>query len=70
MIFFFSRHPDKNKDPGAEDMFIKITKSYEVSKKNLIYLSILSVYVMVPRLVPPKTFKNLTIASHISIYRI
>ncbi|XP_056129228.1 dnaJ homolog subfamily C member 16-like [Lampris incognitus] len=23
-------HPDKNKDPGAEDMFIKITKSYEV----------------------------------------
>lgn len=27
------RHPDKNKDPGAEDMFIKITKSYEVSEK-------------------------------------
>lgn len=25
------RHPDKNKNPGAEDMFIKITKSYEVS---------------------------------------
>lgn len=23
-------HPDKNKNPGAEDMFIKITKSYEV----------------------------------------
>ncbi|XP_071385000.1 dnaJ homolog subfamily C member 16 [Centroberyx affinis] len=23
-------HPDKNKDPGAEDMFIKITKSYEI----------------------------------------
>ncbi|KAJ8260294.1 hypothetical protein GJAV_G00179320 [Gymnothorax javanicus] len=23
-------HPDKNKDPGAEDMFIKISKSYEV----------------------------------------
>ena len=27
------RHPDKNKDPNAEDMFIKITKSYEVSEK-------------------------------------
>lgn len=24
------RHPDKNKNPEAEDMFIKITKSYEV----------------------------------------
>ncbi|KAM3877957.1 dnaJ homolog subfamily C member 16-like [Diretmus argenteus] len=23
-------HPDKNKDPGAEDMFIRITKSYEI----------------------------------------
>uniref|UniRef100_A0A3Q2E3E6 DnaJ (Hsp40) homolog, subfamily C, member 16 n=1 Tax=Cyprinodon variegatus TaxID=28743 RepID=A0A3Q2E3E6_CYPVA len=23
-------HPDKNKDPGAEDMFIKIIKSYEI----------------------------------------
>ncbi|KAM6928181.1 dnaJ homolog subfamily C member 16 [Xenentodon cancila] len=23
-------HPDKNKDPNAEDMFIKITKSYEI----------------------------------------
>ncbi|MGH0137340.1 UNVERIFIED_CONTAM: hypothetical protein FKN15_073940 [Acipenser sinensis] len=23
-------HPDKNKSPGAEDMFIKITKSYEL----------------------------------------
>ncbi|KAM9786043.1 dnaJ homolog subfamily C member 16 [Neosynchiropus ocellatus] len=23
-------HPDKNKDPGAEEMFIKITKSYEI----------------------------------------
>uniref|UniRef100_A0A673LRT6 DnaJ homolog subfamily C member 16 n=1 Tax=Sinocyclocheilus rhinocerous TaxID=307959 RepID=A0A673LRT6_9TELE len=23
-------HPDKNKSPGAEDMFIKITKSYEI----------------------------------------
>uniref|UniRef100_A0A8C7EYI3 DnaJ homolog subfamily C member 16 n=1 Tax=Oncorhynchus kisutch TaxID=8019 RepID=A0A8C7EYI3_ONCKI len=23
-------HPDKNNDPGAEDMFIKITKSYEI----------------------------------------
>ncbi|KAF7657869.1 hypothetical protein LDENG_00021420 [Lucifuga dentata] len=23
-------HPDKNKDPGAEDMFIKISKSYEI----------------------------------------
>ncbi|KAM9855108.1 dnaJ homolog subfamily C member 16 [Aulostomus maculatus] len=23
-------HPDKNKQPGAEDMFIKITKSYEI----------------------------------------
>jgi len=27
---FISRHPDKNKSPEAEDMFIKITKSYEV----------------------------------------
>lgn len=27
---FLDRHPDKNKDPSAEDMFIKITKSYEV----------------------------------------
>ncbi|MEQ2241035.1 DnaJ subfamily C member 16 [Ilyodon furcidens] len=27
-------HPDKNKDPGAEDMFIKITKSYEVNSDN------------------------------------
>ena len=24
------RHPDKNKDPKAEDMFIVISKSYEV----------------------------------------
>lgn len=32
MKMFFSRHPDKNKSPGAEDMFIKITKSYEVRK--------------------------------------
>lgn len=31
MSIFPSRHPDKNKDPGAEDMFIKITKSYEAS---------------------------------------
>ncbi|XP_061535950.1 dnaJ homolog subfamily C member 16-like isoform X1 [Phycodurus eques] len=23
-------HPDKNKNPGAEDMFIRITKSYEI----------------------------------------
>uniref|UniRef100_A0A665T3D6 DnaJ homolog subfamily C member 16 n=1 Tax=Echeneis naucrates TaxID=173247 RepID=A0A665T3D6_ECHNA len=23
-------HPDKNRNPGAEDMFIKITKSYEI----------------------------------------
>ncbi|KAJ8360623.1 hypothetical protein SKAU_G00171480 [Synaphobranchus kaupii] len=23
-------HPDKNRDPGAEDMFIKIAKSYEI----------------------------------------
>ncbi|XP_063072241.1 dnaJ homolog subfamily C member 16-like isoform X2 [Engraulis encrasicolus] len=23
-------HPDKNKDPGAEDMFIKVSKSYEI----------------------------------------
>lgn len=39
LIFFFfvsnclipsPRHPDKNKHPGAEEMFIKITKSYEV----------------------------------------
>uniref|UniRef100_A0A3Q2DW99 DnaJ (Hsp40) homolog, subfamily C, member 16 like n=1 Tax=Cyprinodon variegatus TaxID=28743 RepID=A0A3Q2DW99_CYPVA len=26
-------HPDKNKDPSAEDMFIKISKSYEVKGK-------------------------------------
>ena len=26
------RHPDKNKDPKAEDMFIKISKSYEVGE--------------------------------------
>ncbi|KAK7877955.1 hypothetical protein WMY93_031383 [Mugilogobius chulae] len=25
-------HPDKNKDPTAEDMFIKVSKSYEVSR--------------------------------------
>lgn len=30
VLIFFSRHPDKNKDPNAEDMFIKISKSYEV----------------------------------------
>jgi hypothetical protein len=24
------RHPDKNKDPGAEDRFIQISKAYEV----------------------------------------
>lgn len=31
LLFYFScRHPDKNKDPNAEDMFIKISKSYEV----------------------------------------
>lgn len=24
------RHPDKNKDPGAEDKFIQISKAYEV----------------------------------------
>ena len=28
--FISVRHPDKNKNEGAEDMFIKITKSYEV----------------------------------------
>lgn len=28
----FFRHPDKNKDPTAEDMFIKISKSYEVGE--------------------------------------
>lgn len=28
------RHPDKNKDPKAEDMFIKISKSYEVGKRS------------------------------------
>lgn len=25
------RHPDKNKDPGAEDKFIQISKAYEVT---------------------------------------
>ncbi|XP_040317890.1 dnaJ homolog subfamily C member 16 isoform X2 [Herpailurus yagouaroundi] len=25
-----SRHPDKNKDPGAEDKFIQISKAYEI----------------------------------------
>lgn len=29
-VVLYDRHPDKNKDPSAEDMFIKITKSYEV----------------------------------------
>lgn len=29
-VTFYDRHPDKNKDPNAEDVFIKITKSYEV----------------------------------------
>lgn len=29
-VVYFFRHPDKNKDPNAEDMFIKISKSYEV----------------------------------------
>lgn len=29
----FCRHPDKNKDPNAEDMFIRISKSYEVGEK-------------------------------------
>lgn len=24
------RHPDKNKNPGAEDKFIQISKAYEV----------------------------------------
>ena len=28
----FFRHPDKNKDPNAEDMFIKVSKSYEVGE--------------------------------------
>lgn len=31
------RHPDKNKDPGAEDKFIQISKAYEVSRQTLIY---------------------------------
>lgn len=30
----FFRHPDKNKDPKAEDMFIKVSKSYEVSENS------------------------------------
>lgn len=30
LVSFPARHPDKNKSPEAEDMFIKITKSYEV----------------------------------------
>lgn len=29
-LWDFCRHPDKNKDPKAEDMFIKVSKSYEV----------------------------------------
>lgn len=33
---FSLRHPDKNKDPKAEDMFIKISKSYEVSISHII----------------------------------
>lgn len=28
-----SRHPDKNKDPGAEDKFIQISKAYEVRER-------------------------------------
>lgn len=31
-VGFSFRHPDKNKDPKAEDMFIKISKSYEVGE--------------------------------------
>lgn len=32
MSLFISvaRHPDKNKNPDAEDTFVKITKCYEV----------------------------------------
>ncbi|XP_012877676.1 PREDICTED: dnaJ homolog subfamily C member 16 [Dipodomys ordii] len=29
-------HPDKNKDPGAEDKFIQISKAYEVTSKNYV----------------------------------
>ena len=29
-----SRHPDKNKDPGAEDKFIQISKAYEVRERH------------------------------------
>jgi hypothetical protein len=32
------RHPDKNKDPGAEDKFIQISKAYEVLCQTLSYL--------------------------------
>lgn len=32
VLFGLSRHPDKNKDPNAEDMFIKVSKSYEVGE--------------------------------------
>lgn len=33
------RHPDKNKDPGAEDKFIQISKAYEVRRSQCSALS-------------------------------
>lgn len=33
------RHPDKNKDPKAEDMFIKVSKSYEVGENTMYSVS-------------------------------
>jgi hypothetical protein len=29
-VFFFSRHPDKNNDPAAENRFVEINQAYEV----------------------------------------
>lgn len=30
---YFSRHPDKNKDPEAENNFIDVNKAYDVCQK-------------------------------------
>lgn len=38
----YYRHPDKNKDPSAEDTFIKITKAYEVA------VLVVPIYVLYP----------------------
>ena len=31
IYFRHCRHPDKNREPGAEDNFVKINEAYEVS---------------------------------------